>query len=182
VSLDFCRGATEITGDSQTDCPSRRHRTESAVRGSDTVSAWCTARGSIRYVGGISPPDGREGQSACSSATSTSSQTTRASPRSLPESPFECPQGPILTRIGPHGRGRKPPLTCGDAVEPPIGIEPMTYSLRGSYTHRKHSTGRHLPCQPRQRSRVSLTGSKSCMPKIRPRQKQLAVSTDAVQR
>jgi len=24
----------------------------------------------------------------------------------------------------------KPPLTCGDAVEPPIGIEPMTYSLR----------------------------------------------------
>ena len=40
------------------------------------------------------------------------------------------PWGPILTRIGPHDRGRKPPLTCGDAVEPPIGIEPMTYSLR----------------------------------------------------
>ena len=41
-----------------------------------------------------------------------------------------CPQGPILTRIRPCDRGRKPPLTCGDAVEPPIGIEPMTYSLR----------------------------------------------------
>ena len=37
--------------------------------------------------------------------------------------------GPILDRIGPRDRGRKPSLTCGDAVEPPIGIEPMTYSL-----------------------------------------------------
>jgi len=46
----------------------------------------------------------------------------------------------------------------------------MTYSLRGSYIHRKHSTGRHLPCQPRQLSRVNLTRSKSCMPKIRPRE------------
>src|SRR5665811_1763923 len=40
------------------------------------------------------------------------------------------PRGPTLTRIGPRDHGRKPPLTCGDAVEPPIGIEPMTYSLR----------------------------------------------------
>ena len=82
-----------------------------------------------------------------------------------------CPQGPILTRIGPCDRGRKPPLTCGDAVEPPIGIEPMTYSLRGSYTHGKHPTGRYLPRQPRQLSRVSMTRSKSCMPKIRPRER-----------
>ena len=41
-----------------------------------------------------------------------------------------CPRGPILDRIGPRDRGRKPSLTCGDAMEPPIGIEPMTYSLR----------------------------------------------------
>ena len=40
------------------------------------------------------------------------------------------PRGRILDRIGPRDRGRKPSLTCGDAVEPPIGIEPMTYSLR----------------------------------------------------
>jgi len=49
----------------------------------------------------------------------------------------------------------------------------MTYSLRGSYTRGKHSTGRHLPQQPRQLSRVSMTRSKSCMPKIRPRSKPL---------
>jgi hypothetical protein len=56
----------------------------------------------------------------------------------------------------------------GDAVEPPIGIEPMTYSLRGSYTHEKHSTHPPLPRQPRQVARVSPTRLKSCMPKIRP--------------
>jgi len=49
----------------------------------------------------------------------------------------------------------------------------MTYSLRGSYTRGKHSTGWHLPQQPRQLSRVSMTRSKSCMPKIRPRSKLL---------
>src|ERR1035437_1058252 len=61
-------------------------------------------------------------------------------------------------------------MTCGDAVEPPIGIEPMTYSLQGSYIPEEHSTGWHLPCQPRQLSRVSMTRSKSCTPKIRPRE------------
>ena len=53
-----------------------------------------------------------------------------------------CPRGPILDRIGPRDRGRKPSLTCGDAVEPPIGIEPMTYSLRvapgASAANQKH--------------------------------------------
>src|SRR5450759_2373087 len=135
------------------------------------VTAWGTARGLNGTAAGSSPPDGREGQSACSSATSTSSQTARASPRSLPDSPFVCPRGPILGRIGPCDRGRKPPLTCGDAVEPPIGIEPMTYSLRGSYTTANHSAGRHLPPQPRQFSSVSMARSRSCMPKIRPRQR-----------
>src|SRR5665647_831900 len=39
-------------------------------------------------------------------------------------------RAPIRPRIGPLDRGRKPPLTCGDAVEPPKGIEPLTFSLR----------------------------------------------------
>src|ERR1019366_8277413 len=96
------------------------------------------------------PPDGREGQSACSSATSTSSQTARASARSLPWSPFVCPRGPILGRIGPRDRGRKPLLTCGDAVEPPIGIEPMTYSLRVKAKPSIEVRGGHAPlgCGP----------------------------------
>ena len=38
------------------------------------------------------------------------------------------------------------------------------------HIHEKHSTDRHLPRQPRQLSWVSLTRSKSCMPKIRPRE------------
>jgi hypothetical protein len=62
-------------------------------------------------------------------------------------------------------------LTCGDAVEPPIGIEPMTYSLRGSYIHRKHSAVWVLLRQSDQLSGVSVTGSKSCMSRIRPRQR-----------
>jgi hypothetical protein len=67
------------------------------------------------------------------------------------------------------------PLTGIDLVrrpannlEPPKGIEPMTYSLRGSYIHRRHTTGWHLPCQPKRLSWVSLTGSRSCMSKKRP--------------
>src|SRR5664280_2162746 len=59
-------------------------------------------------------------------------------------------------------------MTCGDAVEPPSGIEPMTYSLQGSYIPEEHSTGWHLPRQPRQLSRVKMTRPRSCMPKIRP--------------
>jgi hypothetical protein len=52
----------------------------------------------------------------------------------------------------------------------------MTYSLRGSYIHRKHSTGRHVPRQPRQLRSVSLTRSRSCMTKIRPRERRSSVS------
>src|SRR5664280_547848 len=52
-------------------------------------------------------------------------------------------------------------------VHPPTDA----YSLRGSYTHGKHSTGRHLPPQPRQFSSVSMAGSRSCMPKMRPCQR-----------
>jgi hypothetical protein len=137
----------------------------------DREDAWCTARGSIQYVGGISPPAGCEGRSTSSSTTSGSSRTARSSTAMFLRSPFVCPRGLILGRIGPRDQGRKPSLTCGDAVEPPIGIEPMTYSLRGSYTHGKHSAGRHLPPQPRQFSSVSMAGSRSCMPKIRPRQR-----------
>jgi len=44
----------------------------------------------------------------------------------------------------------------------------MTYSLRGSYIPTKHSTGRRLPRQPRQLSRVRITRPRSCMPKMRP--------------
>ena len=55
-------------------------------------------------------------------------------------------------------------------AEPPIGIEPMTYSLRGSCMHGTCSTDRHLPHQPRQFSGVSTTGPRSCMSKMRPRQ------------
>jgi hypothetical protein len=123
----------------------------------------------IRYVGEISPPHGSEGQSTCSSATATSSQTAQASPTLPPWSPQIRPRGPILGRIGPRDRGCKPPLTCGDAVEPPIGIEPMTYSLRGSYIPRKHSAGWPLPRQPTQFSWVGLTRSKSCMTRTNPR-------------
>ena len=101
---------------------------------------------SIRYVGGVSLPEGREGQPACSSATSTSSPTARAFPRSLPWSPFVCPRGPILGRIGPRERGRSPPLTCGDAVEPPIGIEPITSSLRVEAGVSSASQGRCRQC------------------------------------
>ena len=36
----------------------------------------------------------------------------------------KCPRSPILGWIGPRDRGRNPSLACGDAVEPPIGIEP----------------------------------------------------------
>src|ERR1035437_7303316 len=83
----------------------------------------------MRGVQRTGPPDGSERHSASSSATSTSSQTAQASPPPLQWSPFVCPQGPILTRIGPCGQGRKPRLNCGDALETPIGIEPTTYSL-----------------------------------------------------
>jgi len=130
--------------DGQTSCPSRLP--EGHVhhpRLADSHRMVYRQRAS-RYIGGIGPPDG-ERRPACSSTTSTFGQTARASVRSLPWSPFVCPRGPILTRIGPCDRGRKPPLTCGDVVEPPIGIEPMTYSLRGSYIHEKHSAGRHMP-------------------------------------
>jgi hypothetical protein len=41
------------------------------------------------------------------------------------------PMGPDPDSDRARDDGRKPPLNCGDAVEPPIGIEPMTYSLRG---------------------------------------------------
>ena len=123
-----------------------------------------------RYIGGIGPPDG-ERRPACSSTTSPSGQTARSSARSLPWSPFVCPRGPILTRIGPCGQGRKPRLNCGDALETPIGIEPTTYSLRGSYRCEKRSAGRPLPRQSRQLSWVSLTGSRSCMTKMRPRER-----------
>jgi hypothetical protein len=101
---------------------------------------------------------------------STSSQTARASPQSLPKSPYVCPRGPILVGSGPVIEGVDPPMPCGDAVESPIGIEPMTYSLPGSYIPEERSTGWHLPCQPRKLSRVSMPRSKSCMPKIRPRE------------
>jgi hypothetical protein len=46
----------------------------------------------------------------------------------------------------------------------------VTYSLRGSYTHGKHSADRCLPRQPRQLRSVSMTIPRSCMPKMRPRQ------------
>jgi hypothetical protein len=71
-------------------------------------------------------------------------------------------------------------MTCGDAVEPPIGIEPMTYSLRESYIREMQSAGWHLPHQPRQSSWVRMTVSRSCMPKMRSRQNPLVVSTGAI--
>src|ERR1035437_8922590 len=43
------------------------------------------------------------------------------------------------------------------------------------HIHEEHSTGRHLPCQPRQLSWVRMTGSRSCMPKMRPRKNPLVV-------
>jgi hypothetical protein len=58
---------------------------------------------------------------------------------------------------------------------------PMTYSLRGSFIRQKQSTGQHLPRQPRQLRSVNMTRSRSCMPKIHPRQKPLEVLTHAVQ-
>jgi hypothetical protein len=51
----------------------------------------------------------------------------------------------------------------------------MTYSLRGSYIHEEHSTGRHLRCQPRQLSWVRMIGPRSCMPKMRSRENPLVV-------
>ena len=41
-------------------------------------------------------------------------------------------------------------MTCDDAVEPPIGIEPMTCSLRGSYVDEKNSTA--TTCRVNQRN------------------------------
>ena len=47
----------------------------------------------------------------------------------------------------------------------------MTYSLRGSYIHEKHSALSVLPRQSGQLNRVSVTVSKSCMSRIRPRKR-----------
>ncbi len=49
---------------------------------------------------------------------------------------------PILGRIEPRDRGPKPSLTYGDAVEPPIGIEPRPLFITRELHTRKHSTGR----------------------------------------
>jgi hypothetical protein len=65
----------------------------------------------------------------------------------------------------------QPPLSnqfCSASAASFTSVEPTTYSLRGSYIHRTHSAGSHVPRQPRQLSRVSMTISISCMRKIRP--------------
>jgi hypothetical protein len=72
------------------------------------------------------------------------------------------------TKANPKTPGQK--ASDLGLFEPPIGIEPMTYSLRGSYIHPQHFTGQHLPLQPRQLSGVSMVRLKSCMPKIHPRE------------
>jgi hypothetical protein len=61
-------------------------------------------------VGGISPPAGREGQSNMF-VTDVNIQPNRAGvPGIASREPICKSTGPILTRIGPCDRGRKPPL------------------------------------------------------------------------